>query len=143
MVVIDIERERDGAEERRSLSHPLRVRAVEGNEDALAAVVGKLAANVADRQESVLGRRIGVAAEHHDGVLAEGVERKLQAEDRSDRVAVRVLVRDEEEAVVLTQGGRYGDEISGRLGRGHRSTLTSARPRRRWGRTRTSASACA
>ena len=41
-----------------------------------------------------------IASEEHEAVLAELIESQLRAEDRAERVAVRVLVGDEQEAVV-------------------------------------------
>ena len=101
VVVVDIERERNRVEQRRGCSHALRVRAVERNEHACRRVLGQLTTEAVERQERVLGRRVGVAAEVHDAVLSERVQAELHAENRAERVAVRVLVRDEQEAVVL------------------------------------------
>ena len=106
-------------------------------------VVRQLAAQVVERQERVLAGRVGLAAEEHDAVLAEPVEPELRAEDRAERVAVRVLVRDEQEAVVGADRLRDRGEVSCRrcahraLEPGRRSASSSGRPARPTDRIRT------
>jgi len=53
-----------------------------------------------ERQEAVLHReRELLGAEEHHRVLAESLENPLGGEQRTERVAVRVLMRGEQEAV--------------------------------------------
>ena len=84
-------------------AHPLDVRAVERDEHALAGVGRELSPDAVEREERVLLRRVGVAAEVHDDVLAEPLECVCEADDRAERVAVGVLVGDEQEALVPAQ----------------------------------------
>ena len=99
VVVIDVERELHLVEQRRGLSHALRVRTVERHEHAGGRVLGQLTAQLVQRKECVLGGWVGVAAQVHDRVLAERVEAELHAEDRAERIPVGILVRHEQEAV--------------------------------------------
>ena len=62
----------------------------------------------------VLGRERYPAEQVHDGVLAELLERELRGEHGSERVAVRVLVRDDEEAVVR-RGSRQRSSAARRV----------------------------
>ena len=66
----------------------------------MAASVRQLAAQVVERHELVVGRQRHLAADVHHALLPERVERELHRQDRPERVAVRVLVGDEEEALV-------------------------------------------
>ena len=83
VVVVDVERELHLVEQRRRLPHALRVRAVDSDEHPLGRVVGQLAPQLVERQERVLGRRVGVAAEVHDRVLAERVQRRASCRGSS------------------------------------------------------------
>ena len=112
MVVVDVERQRHLVEQRRRLPHPLAFAQSSATSTARHGVLGKLAAQLVERQERVLGGRIGVAAQVHDGVLAERVEAELQAEDRPERVPVGVLVGDQQEAVGVAQCGRDGGDVT-------------------------------
>ena len=74
-----------------------------------AASSGSDAAQVVERHPRVLARQRRLAGEVHDRVLAERVERELRREQRPERIAVRVLVRRDEEAVV--RADRLGDGV--------------------------------
>ena len=119
MVVVDVDDERRRDEDLRVGAETALVRAVERQQDALGGVVRRLPPQVAEGHPRVLARERGLAGEVHDGVLPEVVERQLHRQERPERVAVRVLVRGDEEAVV--RADRLGDRLSlGRLGRAHR-----------------------
>ena len=73
---------------------------VERQQHALAPVVRQPPPQLGQRHERVLRGKRGVPVEVHDAVFAELVERELHRQDRAERVAVGVLVRDDEKAVV-------------------------------------------
>ena len=122
VVVVDVDRQRRLLEQRRVRRHALLVGAVERDQHPLAGVLRRLAPEALERHEAVLARKRRVAVEVHLAVLAERVERELHREQRAEGVAVRVFVRDEEEAVVRTESVRYRSQVIRRLlGRAHRS----------------------
>ena len=119
MVVVDVDDE-PGAVDRVTVgADPALVRAVDGEEHALVEVVGELAAQLVERQEPELARERRFAGEVHDDVLAELAQAERHAEHRAEGVAVRVLVRDDEEAVVAAKRVEDRFEVS-RGGRRHR-----------------------
>ena len=67
---------------------------------APAASSGSERPQVVERHPGVLARQRRLAGQVHDRVLAERVERELRREQRPERVAVGVLVRRDEKAVV-------------------------------------------
>ena len=74
------------------------VAAVEEHDRAVAHVVGQLVPHTVEAHALVLvGQRELVRGEEHHGVLAELLEHEVHAEQRSERVAVRVLVGREKE----------------------------------------------
>ena len=82
---------------------------------------------------------VAPVAEVHHGVLAERIERELRGEHRAERVSVRVLVGDEQEAVVLAE--RVGDRLQVSSSSGTSSSIklaTSVPPARPTDRTRRS-----
>ena len=101
--------------ERRVRADALLVRAVERDQHALGGVVRRLAPQAVERHEAVLLRQRRVAVEVHRAVLAERVEGELDREQRAERVAVGVLVGDEEEAVVRAERVRDRPQVTRRL----------------------------
>ena len=128
MVVVDVERERRAVQHLRVGPEAALVRTVDGHEHALAAVGRELAQQAVEREEAVLAGQRRRAGEVHDAVLAERLESEVHREQRPERVAVRVLVRRDEEAVTAADRGDHRGEVScgrvllgrGRLGRAHR-----------------------
>ena len=132
VVVVDVDREARGVEDLRIGPEPAFVCAVDGEQDALGRVVRDASAQVVERHERVLAGQRRVAGEVRDGVLAELPQRERRGEQRSEGVAVRILVRRDEEAVVgpqrLDDRGEVSLLLCGRLRRAHRSVRTSVRP---------------
>ena len=87
---------------------------------ALGSVGGQLAPQVAEREEAVLAGERRRPGEEHDAVLAERPQREVHGEQRAERVAVRVLVRRDEEPVASADRLDDRPEVScsRRLGRG-------------------------
>jgi hypothetical protein len=90
---------------------PALVRAVDGEQNALVAP-GERPLELVERHERVLARQRRVPGEVHVDVLAELAQRQRRREQRAERVAVRVLVRRDEEAVVRPQRLDDGVEVS-------------------------------
>ena len=124
--MVDVDRERRRIDDARLGSHPARARAVDRDEHALAEVLGTLPreAPLLELEEAVLARERRGSAEEHDDVLAELLQRKAHAEERSERVAVGRLVRGDDEALLVAEGGR--DRLHVSLGR-HRALRARAR----------------
>ena len=76
------------------------VRTVERDDDALADVRGQLRRSSSSGMKRYSFGSGTVAGQVHDRVLAELVERELRGQERPEGVAVGVLVRREEEALV-------------------------------------------
>src|SRR5437868_5635733 len=68
--------------------------------------------HVTDLQEPILAGKLCVAGQEHHGFLAELAQRERRAEHRPERVAVRVLVCGDEEAVVVADRVRDGLKVS-------------------------------
>ena len=85
------------------------VRAVDRDQDSLCNVVGNAALELLERHEGVLPGERRMPREVHVGVLAELPQRERRGEQRAERVAVRVLVRRDEEAIVGAQ--RLDDRV--------------------------------
>ncbi len=100
VVVVDVDDERRAVQHLGIGPEPALVRAVEREQDARRRIVGQRPAQVVERHPRVLARQRRLAGQVHDRVLAERVERQLRREQRPERVAVRVLVRRDEKAVV-------------------------------------------
>ena len=127
VVVVDVDGQRRRGEQRR-LGDAALLGAIECDENAFARIGGRLAEQpvLLEPEEPVLGRRRRGAAHHHHGVLAELLEGEMERHERSDRVAVRVVVRGEDEPVVLAQ--RSGDRTH--VIRFHRRLRRPAQARR-------------
>ena len=101
VVVVDVDHEPRRVEERvRLRPEAALVRAVDGDDNAVADVFRQVAPEALERHEPVLARERRRAREEHHGVLAELLERERRRDERAERVAVRVLVGRDEEAVV-------------------------------------------
>ena len=141
VVVVDVDRERCRVQRRRVGTEPALVRRVHGHERSLGRIVGKLSAQVLERQKPVLAGQRRRPGQEHEAVLAERCQRQLGREQRAERVAVRVLVRGDEKAVGATDRLDDRPEVSLRRRlvreRAHRSVLTSARRARPRDRIRT------
>ncbi len=98
-------------------AHPTGARTVDGDEHALAEVRRSRPDETAllELEEPVLARKGRRPAEEHDDVLAELAKREAHPQERPQRVAVGSLVRGDEEAIVLAEGGRNRLHVS--LGR--------------------------
>ena len=112
MVVVDVDDELRRDEHFRVGAETALVRTVERQQDALGGVVRWLPPQIAEGHPRVLARERSLAGEVHHGVLAEVVERQLHRQEGAERVAVRVLVRGDEEAVV--RADRLRDRVSPR-----------------------------
>ena len=100
VMVVDVDHER--CLEQSLIGQPCLLRTVDGEQDALRVVRGQLTEQAAlvELEEPVLrGQRRG-ADEHHDAVLAELLERQMSGEQRSEGIAVGILVRGDEKPVV-------------------------------------------
>src|SRR5437763_10998121 len=102
--------------------HPVHVPAVEEDDQPLLEVVRRLTQDVVEAHVPVLVRERELGGTHvHDGVLAEGLEHELHRAQRPERVAVRVLVRRQEELrrgpkllehlLLLRRGRHSGDRL--------------------------------
>jgi len=106
-------------------------RAVEREENSLRRVVRQRPPEPAQVEEAILGRRRRLAGQVHDDVLAERSEGDRHREHRSERVAVGVLVRRQEERIVRPDrlGDRTDVTVCRRLAR-HRGLAGRPRARR-------------
>ena len=140
VVMVDVDDERRAVQHLGVGPEAALVRAVEREQDARRGIFGKRPAQVVERHPRVLARQRRLAGEVHDRILAERVERELGRQKRPECVAVRVLVRRDEKAVVRTD--RLGDRaqvIRCRLGRAHLRHRLRCRPS---GRRLSPASVC-
>ena len=150
VVVVDVERERRLGEQRRVRPEPLLLRAVDGDEHALGVVGRRLAVDAVELEERVLARERRLPGDEHRALLAELAQREVHREQGAERVAVRVLVRRDEEALVLAERGHDRLHVirlrhrcsraraGGFLGRELVDQLVrAARPARPWDRIRT------
>ena len=99
VVMVDVDHVLHAGQQPGVVTEPALVGAVDREQRPLAPVGRQLAPEPAEVHERVLRRQRRVAVEVHDAVLADLVEGELRREDRSERVPVRVLVRDQEKAV--------------------------------------------
>ena len=113
------------------------VPAVQEHEDAIAEVVGRLGDEPVELDEAVLVRqRELVGGQERDRVLAERGQHLLHRGERADGVAVRALVRGEQELVVLAQrrerllAGRPGAVVGHVQSPASRSSSSSIRTAR-------------
>ena len=84
--------------------HAVDVSAVEEDEGAVVDVGGRLVEDVGQRQEAVLERqRELLRREEHHRVLAHLPEELVEREERAEGVAVRALVRGQQEAVAVAK----------------------------------------
>ena len=121
MVVVDVDDEQCTIEHDRIRSEPIRLRAVDRDENALLRVVRERAPKLVQLHEPVLPRQRRLAVEVHDDVLAELTQRERCREQRAESVTVGILMGRDEEAVVGAK--RLGNrlQVSRRaLGRAHR-----------------------
>ena len=101
MVVVDVDDDGGAVDGCRVLADAALVRAVDGEEDALRrGRPARRGVRPVEREKPVLRRQRGAAGEVHHHVLAERAQPERDREHRAERVAVGVLVRDDEEAVV-------------------------------------------
>src|SRR4029453_15402082 len=103
VVVIDVDHERRSVDDARLRADPARARAVDRDEHALSEVARALPPEppLLQLEEPVLTRKGRGAAEEHHDVLAELTERETHREEGAERIAVRGLVRGDDEAVVV------------------------------------------
>ena len=99
-MVVDIDHEQRTLEHDRIGTDPALVRTIEREHNAVLEVIGQIATQLSERQEAVLTRQRRLAGEMHDDVLAELAQPERRAEHRAERVAVGILVREYEEALV-------------------------------------------
>ena len=121
MVVVDVDDESCAVDRVGGRADPALVRTVDCEQHALLEVVRELPAQLAERQKAELARKRRVAREIHEYVFAEGAQAERRAEHRAERVAVGILVRDDEEALVAAKRIRDRGEVS--RGRRHRGLL--------------------
>ena len=106
--MIDIERQRR-AGDRVGIADAMLARAVDCDEDTLGRIGRRFADEITKRHEAVFVREWRARGEVHHDVLPKAAESDGQREQRSERVSVRVLVGDDEEAIVLLQ--RVGNRL--------------------------------
>ena len=94
MVVVDVDRQRRVGEQAEILAEAVLVRAVERDEHPLRCVGGRFPPQLLEGHERILERERRVTIQVHRRVLAKRVQRELRGQDRAQRVAVGVLVRD-------------------------------------------------
>jgi hypothetical protein len=104
VVVVDVDGQRRPVEEL-GRDDAVLLRAVDRHEDTRLCVGRRLAQQPAplELEEAVLVRQETRSAEHHHGVLPERAQREVGREQRSERVPVRVVVRGDDEALVIAQ----------------------------------------
>ena len=125
VVVVDVEDRRAVALQELD-GHPVDVAAVEEDERAVDDVGGRLMEDLLERQEAILDReRELLRRQEHHRVLAELAEDLVHRQQRAERVAVRALVRGEQEALA---GADLLDDLveRGRGRRVHRSSSGSS-----------------
>jgi hypothetical protein len=88
--------------------HAVDVAAVEEDDRALGHVVGRGARQPLERPATVLPRQRELVRRHeHQRVLAELLEEPVHRQQRAERVAVRVLVRGQQQLVRAAQLGQH------------------------------------
>ena len=122
VVMVDVDRERRALEDRGIGPEALLLRAVDGEEHALRVVGRRLAMDAVELEKRVLARKRSLARDEHLAVLPQLPQGEVRREKRPERVTVRVLVRRDEEAVVVPDGGRHRVPVSRRGG--HRGSLS-------------------
>ena len=151
VVVVDVHDAHAGAAQELD-RHAVDVAAVEEDDQALLEVGRRLAEDVVERHVPVLARQRELVLRHeHHRVLAELLEDELHRAQRAQRVAVRVLVRRQEELVggaelvqdLLVLGATLTGRRPSRPARLRRSACGYASPSRRTRRARTTAWASA
>ena len=103
VVMIDVDDEVRAVDRSRVGAHAIGLRAIDSDERPLLHVLRQLADQAVELHERVLVRQRSIAREVHDNVLAELAQGQRRREQRAQRVAVGVLVRDDEKPAVLAQ----------------------------------------
>ena len=100
VMVVDVDHQLGALDAGLGLADAALVGTVDGDEHALAEVIGQRAREPVELEEGVLGGQRRRARQVHRRLLAQRAQAERRREHRSEGVAVGVLVRDDDEAVV-------------------------------------------
>ena len=103
VMVVDVDDGDSLIEQPCVLADAVGLRAVDRNHRAVGDVRRDGTQELVELHERVLARDRRCAGEEHDDVLAELSQREGRRDQRAERVAVRILVRDDEKAFALAQ----------------------------------------
>ena len=102
-MVVDVDHEPRALDRLCALGDPALVRTVDGEQDPILEIGRQVAQNLRESRNRYSAGIGSGAREVHDGVFPERAQPERGTEQRAERVAVRVLVPDDDEPLVRAE----------------------------------------